>query len=82
MPLGFRLLPWEYGVRNLFRRPVQRADVGGLVLVTLLIFIVIGFIRGLETSLSVSGEPDVVLVHARDLQKTSRIRQWPVRPLH
>jgi putative ABC transport system permease protein len=66
MPLGFRLLPWEYGVRNLFRRPLRSAlTLAGLVLVTLLILIVIGFIRGLETSLSVSGEPDVVLVHAR-----------------
>src|SRR5262245_21249563 len=66
MPLGFCLLPWEYGVRNLFRRPLRSAlTLAGLVLVTLLIFIVIGFVRGLENSLSVSGEPDVVLVHAR-----------------
>lgn len=66
MTLGFRLLPWEYGVRNLFRRPLRSVlTLAGLVLVTLLIFVVIGFVRGLESSLSVSGEPDVVLVHAR-----------------
>jgi putative ABC transport system permease protein len=66
MLLGFRLLPWEYGVRNLFRRPSRSAlTLAGLMLVTLLILIVVGFIRGLETSLSVSGEPGVVLVHAR-----------------
>lgn len=66
MLLGFRLLPWEYGVRNLFRRPLRSAlTLAGLVLVALLIFVVVGFIRGLETTLSVSGEPGVVIVHSR-----------------
>ncbi|HTL51951.1 MAG TPA: ABC transporter permease, partial [Planctomycetota bacterium] len=66
MLLGFRLLPWEYGVRNLFRRPLRSAlTLAGLALVALLIFVVVGFIRGLETTLSVSGEPGVVIVHSR-----------------
>src|SRR5258706_11299527 len=64
--LGFRLLPWEYGVRNLFRRPLRSAlTLAGLALVALLVLVVVGFIRGLETSLSVSGEPGVTLVHSR-----------------
>ena len=62
---GLRLLPWEYGVRNLFRRPGRSAlTLAGLALVALLVFVVVGFIRGLETSLAVSGDPRVVLVHA------------------
>src|SRR5438067_1878251 len=60
-----RLLPWEYGVRNLFRRPVRSAlTLLGLTLVVLLVFVVVGFVRGLETTLAVSGDPRVVLVHA------------------
>jgi putative ABC transport system permease protein len=62
----FRLLPWEYGVRNLLRRPVRSAlTLAALTLVVLLVFIVVGFIRGLETSLAVSGDPQVVLVHSQ-----------------
>ena len=66
-PLAFlmiRPLPWEYGVRNLLRRPLRSAlTLAGLTTVVLLIFIVVGFIRGLESSLSVSGDPQVVLIH-------------------
>ena len=61
----FRLLPWEYGIRNLFRRPSRTLlTLMGLTLVVLLVLVVVGFIRGLENSLSVSGDPRVVLVHA------------------
>lgn len=61
----FRLLPWEYGVRNLFRRPSRSLlTLLGLTLVVLLVLVVVGFIRGLESSLAVSGDPRVVLVHA------------------
>lgn len=59
-----KLLPWEYGVRNLFRRPARSAlTLAGLTIVVLLIFVVVGFVRGLEASLAVSGDPNVVLVH-------------------
>jgi ABC-type lipoprotein release transport system permease subunit len=62
---GVRLLPWEYGVRNLLRRPGRTAlTLAGLTLVVLLIVVVVGFIRGLETSLAVSGDTQVVLVHS------------------
>jgi ABC-type antimicrobial peptide transport system permease subunit len=60
-----RLLPWEYGVRNLFRRPVRSGlTFAGLTLTVLLVFVVVGYIRGLETSLAVSGDQRVVIVHA------------------
>jgi putative ABC transport system permease protein len=62
--LTFRPLPWEYGIRNLLRRTLRSAlTLGGLTLVVLLVFVVVGFIRGLERSLAVSGDPRVVLIH-------------------
>lgn len=60
-----RLLPWEYGVRNLFRRPTRTVlTLAGLTTVILLIFVVVAFIRGLESSLAASGDEDVVLVYS------------------
>lgn len=63
--LNFRLLPWEYGVRNLFRRPARTGlTLAGLTTVVLLVFVVVAFLRGLETSLAVSGDPRTVLVYS------------------
>jgi ABC-type antimicrobial peptide transport system permease subunit len=60
-----RLLPWDYAVRNLFRRPSRSMlTLVAMTTVVLLIFVVIGFVRGLEGSLQVSGDPDVALVYA------------------
>jgi ABC-type lipoprotein release transport system permease subunit len=60
-----RLLPWDYGVRNLFRRPSRSAlTLGGLSIVVLLVLVVVAFIRGLEASLAATGQPNVVLVYA------------------
>jgi ABC-type lipoprotein release transport system permease subunit len=60
-----RLLPWDYGVRNLLRRPSRSAlTLGGLSIVILLVLVVVGFIRGLEASLAATGQPNVVLVYA------------------
>ncbi|MDZ4779959.1 MAG: ABC transporter permease [Planctomycetia bacterium] len=60
-----RLLPWEYGVRNLTRRPVRTAlTLSALTIVVLLVFVVVSFIRGLESSLASSGHPQVVLVYS------------------
>jgi ABC-type antimicrobial peptide transport system permease subunit len=59
------LLPWEYGVRNLSRRPARTAlTMLALSIVVMLIFLVIGFIRGLEKSLALSGDPNVVLIYS------------------
>ncbi len=63
--LMFRPLPWNYGVRNLLRRPGRSAlTLLGLATVVFLVFLVVAFVRGLETSLAVSGDPHVVLVHS------------------
>ncbi|TWU22736.1 ABC transporter permease [Bythopirellula polymerisocia] len=74
--LGQRLLPWDYGVRNLFRRPTRSAlTFGGLTIVVLLVLVVVGFIRGLEKSLSATGNSRVVLVYslssAADIENSS-----------
>jgi hypothetical protein len=56
-------LPWEYSVRNLSRRPVRTGlTLAALSTVILLVFVVVGFIRGLERSLQISGDEDVVLI--------------------
>jgi putative ABC transport system permease protein len=60
-----RLLPWEYGIRNLFRRPTRSAlTLASLTTVVLLVLVVVAFIRGLEGSLAVSGDERVVLVYS------------------
>jgi putative ABC transport system permease protein len=60
-----RLLPWDYGIRNLFRRPARSAlTLAALTTVVLLVLVVVAFIRGLEGSLAVSGDPNVVLVYS------------------
>src|SRR5437016_2185497 len=65
-PFGFRLLPWDYGVRNLLRRPARSAmTLFGLTLVVLLVLVVVGFIRGLEACLGASGDPQVVIFHTQ-----------------
>ena len=59
----FRLLPWEYGIRNLFRRPLRTfLTFAGLTTVIVLVLVVVGFIRGLERSLTVSGDPQTAIV--------------------
>ena len=69
---GQRLLPWDYGVRNLFRRPARSVlTLGGLTIVVLLVLVVVGFIRGLEKSLAATGNPNVVLVYS--LSSTSDV---------
>ena len=74
--VNFRLLPWEYGVRNLFRRPARTGlTLAGLTTVVLLVFVVVAFLRGLETSLALSGSPRTVLVYsvgaAEDIESSS-----------
>ena len=41
----FRLLPWEYAIRNLFRRPLRTLlTFAGLTTVIVLVLVVVGFI--------------------------------------
>lgn len=60
-----RFLPWEYGVRNLLRRPSRSLlTLGAIATVVFLVLVVVGFIRGLEKSLAGSGDPSVVLAYS------------------
>ncbi len=69
--MRLRLLPWEYGVRNLFRRPSRSLfTLAGLTTVVLLVLLVVGFIRGLERSLTVSGDENVVLVYSLSVDQS------------
>jgi putative ABC transport system permease protein len=77
-----RLLPWDYGVRNLFRRTSRSVlTLLGLGVVVLLVLVVVGFIRGLETSLATSGNPEVALVVAlsagADIENSSIAARTP-----
>jgi len=59
----FRPLPWEYGIRNLMRRPLRTAlTLIALTIVTLLVMVVLGFVRGLDRSLTTGGQPHTVIV--------------------
>lgn len=76
------LLPWEYGVRNLARRPIRTLlTLAALSTVIVLVFVVVGFIRGLDKSLAVSGDDDVVLVYSvnaeENLESSSIAAQSP-----
>ncbi len=63
--VSIRLLPWEYGVRNLLRRPARSGlTLAALSTVVLLVLVVVAFIRGLEGSLATSGDSKVVLVYS------------------
>lgn len=60
-----KLLPWEYGIRNLLRRPGRTAlTLAAISTAIFLVLVVVGFVRGLESSLSASGDPNVVLVYS------------------
>ena len=63
--LLFKPLPWEYAVRNLFRRPLRTVlTLGVLTTVVLLVFVVVAFVRGLSESLAASGDPRVAIVYS------------------
>lgn len=62
--LGFRTLPWDYGIRNLFRRATRSGlTLLALAIVVFLVLTVVAFVRGLDASLQVSGDRDAVLIH-------------------
>ncbi len=78
--MRFRLLPWDYGARNLFRRPLRTGlTLGSLTLVVLVVFVAIGFVRGLERSLAVSGDPQAVLVYAITAKENIETSSIPAR---
>lgn len=76
----FRLLPWEYGIRNLFRRPLRTSlTFAGLTTVIVLVFVVVGFIRGLERSLAVSGDPQVSIIFSLGMGENLEYSSIPMR---
>ena len=78
--LFFRLLPWEYGIRNLLRRPLRTAlTLTALVTVTLLVLLVVGFVRGLERSLAASGNSQTILVFSLGMGENLEYSSVPLR---
>lgn len=76
----FRPLPWEYGIRNLLRRPLRSAlTLAGLTMVTLLVLVVLGFVRGLDRSLAVSGDPRVAIVFSLGMGENLEYSSVPMR---
>ena len=61
-----KLLPWDYGVRNLGRSPLRLGlSLGGSALVVLLVLAAGAFVRGVDRSLTVSGgDRNVILLGA------------------
>jgi len=76
----FRLLPWEYAIRNLFRRPLRTSlTFAGLTTVIVLVFVVVGFIRGLERSLAVSGDPQTAVIFSLGMGGNLEYSSIPMR---
>src|SRR5438477_6914977 len=61
--MTMRLLPWDYGVRNLARSPVRLSlNLAGAALVVLLVLTAGAFVRGMDQSLRESGNPSNVIL--------------------
>ena len=76
----FRLLPWEYAIRNLFRRPLRTClTFAGLTTVIVLVLVVVGFIRGLERSLAVSGDPQTTVIFSLGMGENLEYSSIPMR---
>ncbi len=78
--LLFRRLPWEFAVRNLLRRPLRSGlTFVGLTTVIVLVFVTLGFIRGLDRSLSASGDPRVAIVFGMGMGENLEYSSIPMR---
>lgn len=76
----FRLLPWEYAIRNLLRRPLRTClTLVGLTTVIALVLVVVGFIRGLERSLAVSGDPQTAVIFSLGMGENLEYSSIPMR---
>jgi hypothetical protein len=76
----FRFLPWEYAIRNLFRRPLRTAlTFAGLTTVVVLVLVVVGFVRGLDRSLAVSGDPHAAVVFSLGMGENMEYSSIPMR---
>lgn len=64
-------LPWDYGVRNLGRSKQRLLlSIGSAFLVTLLMLVAAGFVRGMTRSLASSGAPNNMLLIAKGSQES------------
>lgn len=80
MAISFRLLPWEYAIRNLFRRPLRTClTFAGLTTVIVLVFVVVGFIRGLDRSLAVAGDHQTAIIFSLGMGKNLEYSSIPMR---
>jgi ABC-type antimicrobial peptide transport system permease subunit len=80
LSLSFRLLPWEYAIRNLFRRPLRTfLTFAGLTTVIVLVFVVVGFIRGLERSLAVTGDDQTAIIFSLGMGENLEYSSIPMR---
>jgi len=78
--LFFRPLPWEYGIRNLLRRPLRTGlTLIALTTVTLLVMVVLGFVRGLDRSLSIENDPQSVIVFSLGMGENLEYSSVPMR---
>ncbi len=78
--MWFRPLAWDYAIRNLFRRPMRTLlTLAALTVVILLVFVVVGFIRGLEKNLEVSGQSDTVLIFSLGMGENLEYSSIPMR---
>jgi len=78
--LLFRPLPWEYGIRNLSRRPLRTSlTLVALTTVALLVMVVLGFVRGLDRSLAVSGDPQTAIVFSLGMGENLEYSSVPMR---
>jgi putative ABC transport system permease protein len=77
-----RLLPWDYGVRNLLRSPLRLAlSLAGSALVVLLVLAAAAFVRGMQKSLVVSGVAgNVILLGAGSEESFERSEIAPTVP--
>ncbi len=77
-----RLLPWDYGVRNLARSPVRLAlSLAGGMLVVLLVLAAGAFVRAMDQSLRVSGQANnVILLGAGSEESFERSEIQPSVP--
>lgn len=75
-----RLLPWDYGIRNLGRSPLRTAlGIAGAALVVLLVLAASAFVRGMGRSLGATGDPrNVVLLGAGSEESLERSEIQPV----
>src|SRR5688500_12256933 len=77
-----RLLPWDYGVRNLARSPVRLAlSLVGSALVVLLVLAAAAFVQGIGRTLTVTGgDTNVILLGAGSEESVERSEISPTVP--